>query len=71
MGIPLSSLPADLQRQLLGEAKGMPRPVVPRRPRAPKKQPSKLMQICPCGFQIFRPDGQYPERCDGCGRRNQ
>lgn len=69
MGIPISSLPADLQRQLLADAKLGPRPAAPRRPRAPKKQPSKLMKTCQCGFQIFRPDGRYPDRCDGCGKR--
>jgi|GEM_PF-3195125 len=69
MGIPISSLPPDLQRQLLLRAGKKPRPQTPKRPRAPKKTPSTLMRRCACGFEIFRPDGQYPERCDGCGRR--
>jgi hypothetical protein len=28
---------------------------------------SRLMMRCACGFEIFRPDGNYPDTCDACG----
>ena len=65
MGIPLSTLPPELQRRILEETGATP----PRRRRAPAAKPhrSTLMRACACGFEIFRPHGQYPECCDGCG----
>jgi len=66
MGIRLSSLPADLQRRILQQA-GLPR--APRAPRRPKAPPAlrPLSRACACGFEMFRPDGDYPDLCDGCG----
>ena len=68
MAIRLSSLPAELQRRLLEEAGVNPAPVE-RRPRRKTALRSGLMRVCSCRFEIFRPDGNYPECCDGCGRK--
>ena len=64
MGIRLSDLPPELQKQVLLMT-GAPAPKV-RRPRVMKLK-SRLMKRCACGFEIFRPDGIYPEECDSCG----
>jgi hypothetical protein len=63
MNLRMSDLPPELQRQLLDGMGATPRA------RRPKSRPirSGLMKSCACGFQIFRPDGAYPEECDGCG----
>jgi hypothetical protein len=68
MAIRLSSLPPDLQRRLLEAAGPAPAPPVraPRRKAAPR---SGLMKVCSCRCEIFRPDGNYPDSCDGCGRK--
>lgn len=63
MAIKLSALPPDLQRLVLAQA-GMKSPA--RRPRAAAIRP-RLPKHCTCGFEMFRPDGHYPDRCDGCG----
>ena len=65
MAIRLSDLPADLQRQIMAQV-GKP-VAAPRRPRVAKLK-SRLMRRCSCGFEIFRPDGIYPETCDACGK---
>jgi len=73
MGIPLSSLPPDLQKRLLEEAGKRPKTTVPERKKTLRKAPSPkstMMHRCVCGFEIFRPDGVYPERCDGCGKKS-
>lgn len=70
MGVPLSSLPPDLQKQLLEQAGKRPRTTVLKQSRPPKKPPSTMMRRCVCGFEIFRPDGVYPDQCDGCGATN-
>ena len=65
MGIKLSDLPPDLQQRIRSES-GLPLKA-PRQPRA--RQPrSRWMRRCACLCEIFRPDGQYPDRCDGCGQ---
>jgi len=64
MAIKLSSLPPDLQRLVL-EQTGMKAPPK-RRPRAAQIK-CQLERVCSCGFQMFRPDGNYPDSCDGCG----
>jgi hypothetical protein len=63
MAIKLSALPPDLQRLVLQQA-GAGAPV--RRPRTAAKR-TRLPKSCPCGFEMYRPDGRYPDRCDGCG----
>lgn len=65
MAIRLTDLSPELQRQILAQA-GTPAPG-PRRPRVMKLK-SRLMRRCKCGFEIFRPDGLYPETCDACGK---
>lgn len=65
MAIRLSDLPKDLQRQVLDQL-GEKSPA-PRKARVAKVK-SRLMRVCPtCRFEIFRPDGNYPEDCDSCG----
>jgi len=67
MAIRLSSLPPELQRRLLDAAGPEPAPLVrPRRPK-PERRP-RLTRVCECLCEIYRPDGNYPESCDGCGR---
>jgi len=66
MAIRLSDLPAELQRQIMAQV-GKPA-AAPRRPRVPKLK-SQLMRRHSCGFEIFRPDGIYPDRCDSCGKQ--
>jgi len=63
MAIKLSALPADLQRLVLQRA-GVKASA--RRPR-PAAIRTRLPKVCPCGFEMYRPDGVYPDRCDGCG----
>jgi len=69
MDIKLSALPPELQRRLLQEMGPRTAAAGPRRPAPAKKQPSRLMRVCSCRFEIFRPDGDYPEHCDGCGKK--
>jgi hypothetical protein len=64
MAIKLSSLPPDLQRLVLAQA-GMKAP--PKRQPRRSAIPCRLERVCRCGFQMFRPDGNYPDCCDGCG----
>jgi hypothetical protein len=66
MNLRLSDLPPELRRQL-AERMGMSPVSEPRRHRVVKPR-SRLMRRCPCGFEIFRPNGIYPEDCDGCGK---
>jgi hypothetical protein len=67
MGIKLSALPPELRRLVL-EAAGPGSTAPPRRkPRAAADR-VRLGRICSCLFEMFRPDGVYPEHCDGCGR---
>ena len=66
MGISLSDLPPELQRRILQQLPVEARPK-PRRPRVAKLR-SRLMRRHSCGFEIFRPDGAYPDRCDSCGK---
>jgi hypothetical protein len=63
MAIKLSSLPADVQRLVLAQA-GLKAPA--RRFRSPALR-TRLPKVCSCGFEMYRPDGRYPDRCDGCG----
>lgn len=70
MGIPISSLPPELRRRILEEAGQRPRAQMRRRPK-PATAPARLMRVCSCLCEIFRPEGNYPERCDGCGRKWQ
>ena len=63
----MSSLPPDLQRHVLEQVGAPVRTPAPRRPRVAKR-PSGLMRVCSCRFEIFRPDGIYPDHCDGCGQ---
>jgi hypothetical protein len=65
VAIRLSDLPPELQRQIRAQV-GEPA-AAPRRPRVLKPK-SRLMRRCSCGFEIFRPDGVYPETCDACGK---
>jgi hypothetical protein len=67
MKIKLSDLPADLRQRILSEAGVKPAAARPRR--APRRAVrGGMMKICSCLCEIFRPDGVYPETCDGCGR---
>lgn len=69
MALRLSDLPKDLQRQVLEQLGDRAPAAVRRKPRAAAVK-SRLMKVCPaCRCEIFRPDGIYPERCDGCGNR--
>jgi len=68
MAIRLSSLPPELQRRLLEAAGPEPAALAPR-PRRKAAPRSRLMRICACLCEIFRPDGIYPDCCDGCGRK--
>jgi hypothetical protein len=68
MAIPLSSLPPELRGRLLKEAGMKPSGAVPRRSRNPSG-PARFGRVCSCLCVIFRPDGNYPEGCDGCGKR--
>ncbi len=63
MAIKLSALPPDLRRLVLERA-GVKPPARRARPAAIR---ARLPKTCPCGFEMFRPDGRYPGRCDGCG----
>ena len=63
MGIRLSDLPPELRRRVLAETGTAP---AARRPRTAAPQ-RHLERLCACGFEMFRPDGQYPDDCDGCG----
>ncbi len=66
MDIKLASLPPDVRRRILGQTDLKPASGPSRRPRT-RTAPGRLMRVCSCRFEIFRPDGLYPERCDGCG----
>lgn len=67
MTIRLSDLPPELRRRVLQETGFKPgRARLPRVRRSPNRG---LMRICSCRFEIFRPDGIYPEICDGCGSK--
>ena len=63
MAIKLSALPPDVQRFVLQQAGMKP---ATRRPRVTAKR-TRLPKSCRCGFEMYRPDGVYPDRCDGCG----
>jgi hypothetical protein len=69
MGIKLSDLPPELRARVLEAAgPGSDPAALPRRkPRAEPRQ-VRLGRICSCLFEMFRPDGVYPDHCDGCGR---
>ena len=68
MGIRFASLPPDLRRRILAEVGRGPAARVRRRaPSAPRVR--RLSRVCACGFEMFRPDLDYPEHCDGCGQR--
>lgn len=60
MSIPLSSLPRELQEEILGR-KGRTR-----RPAAAKPIPGVGGRWCRCGSMMIRPDGVYPADCPGC-----
>lgn len=64
MAIKLSALPPDLQRLVMAQA-GMKTPA--RRPRAAAIR-SRLPKHCACLFEMYRPDGNYPDECPGCGQ---
>jgi hypothetical protein len=66
MAIRISDLPPELRRQLLDQTAPAP---VARRPRRKAPPRSGLMRVCSCRCEIFRPDGIYPEACDGCGQK--
>jgi hypothetical protein len=68
MGIKLSTLAPELRRRILEQAGLKPAAPVRRRPR-PAAAPARLMRVCSCRCEIFRPEGNYPERCDGCGKK--
>ena len=69
MKLKLSDLPPDLRRHVL-EQVDLPPAAAPRpRPRALPSGP--LVLVCTCGSAIFRPDGVYPETCDGCGDKRE
>jgi hypothetical protein len=68
MAIRISSLPPELQRRLLEALGPNPAPVV-RRTRRQASRPAPFGKVCSCLCVIFRPDGKYPECCDGCGRK--
>ncbi len=66
MAIKLSDLPPDLRRRVMAEAGLKPSAPALRRPRPVRTTP-RLSRVCSCLFEMFRPDGDYPDRCDGCG----
>jgi len=70
MKLKLSDLPPDLRRHVLEQAD---LPTAAARPRkSVRPAPAgKLILFCTCGTAIFRPDGIYPETCDGCGRKRE
>jgi hypothetical protein len=70
MGLNLSALPPELQRRILEQAGLEPVAATRRRPKK-REAPSRLLRVCSCLCGIYRPDGNYPERCDGCGRKWQ
>ena len=67
MGINLSDLAPELRRQILDQAGIKAAPAVRQARRKPAAR-SALMRRCSCLFEIFRPDGDYPADCDGCGK---
>ncbi len=70
MKLKLSDLPPDLRRHVLEQADLPPAAARPR----PKSRPLPAgagVLFCTCGTAIFRPDGVYPETCDGCGCRRK
>lgn len=68
MTIRFSDLPTELRRRVLQEADLKPAAARPPQAKRPER-PGKLMRVCSCRCEIFRPDGVYPETCDGCGRK--
>lgn len=64
MSIKLSALPPDVQRLVLQQAGRR----APARRKASKPIPAHLERVCSCLFEMFRPDGNYPDECPGCGR---
>ena len=66
MGLNISALPPELQRRILEKAGLKPVAAVRRRPKT-REAPARLTRVCSCLCEMFRPDGNYPERCDGCG----
>jgi hypothetical protein len=68
MGINISALPPELRRRILDESGMKPAAPVRRRPQH-VAAPARLTRVCSCRCEIFRPEGNYPERCDGCGRK--
>lgn len=67
MEIKLSDLPQDLQRRAILAAGGRVRAQKPRE--RVLVQHTVLGRVCGCLSEIYRPDGQYPESCDVCGKR--
>ena len=70
MKLKLSDLPPDLRRHVLEQADLPPAPARPRLKSRPLPA-GRLILVCTCGTAIFRPDGIYPETCDGCGRKRE
>jgi hypothetical protein len=70
MGLKISTLPPELQRRILEEAGLKPAAAVRRRPKT-RPSTARLARVCSCLCEIYRPDGRYPERCDGCGSKWQ
>jgi hypothetical protein len=70
MGLNISALPPELQRRIQEETGMKPVARVRRRPKKREAVP-RLMRVCSCLCGIYRPDGDYPERCDGCGSKWQ
>jgi len=70
MKLRLSDLPPDLRRHVLEQA-DLPPAATPTRKKARPLPSGKLILFCTCGSAIFRPDGVYPETCDGCGRKRE
>jgi hypothetical protein len=70
MGLNLSALPPELQRRILEKSGLKPVATVRRRPKT-HEAPPRLLRVCSCLCGIYRPDGNYPVRCDGCGSKWQ
>lgn len=66
MAIKLSALPPDLRRLVL-EQTGIRSAAPAARRLRPAAIERRLSRVCSCLFEMFRPDGNYPARCDGCG----
>jgi len=70
MKLKLSDLPPELRRHVLEQADLPPAAARPTRKARPLPS-GRLILFCTCGTAIFRPDGVYPEMCDGCGRKRE